>query len=78
LKGRDFILLIQKEFNDGKPLPYRYKMFVKPWKQAQTKDWVNYDENKYWTPTQYLSIIKDIKEYQEIYLGKNKRRKKTL
>jgi hypothetical protein len=78
LRGRDFILLIQKEFNDGKPLPFKYKMHVKPWKQGQTKDWINYDENKYWTASQYIAIIKDIKEYRDIYLGKNKKRKRTL
>lgn len=78
MKAKDFIIMIQNEFNNGYSLPYKYKMYVKPWKQGQTKDWVNYDENKYWTPDEYLAIIKDIKEYQEIYIGKNKRRKKTL
>jgi hypothetical protein len=53
-------------------------MHVKPWKQGQTKDWINYDENKYWTASQYIAIIKDIKEYRDIYLGKNKKRKRTL
>jgi len=78
LTAKQFYNLICNSFNNGNPLPYRYKQKVKPWKQGMTEDFTLYDENKYWTPSQYLAIIKDIKEYQEIYLGKNKRRKKTL
>jgi len=78
MRGKEFILLIQKEFNDGKSLPFKYKMFVKPWKQGQTKDWVYYDESKFLTPSQYLKMIKDIKEWEDLINGKNKTRKRTL
>lgn len=79
MTGKEFVLLIQKEFNEGKSLPFKYKMFVKPWKQGQTKDWVHVDDSKFLTPNQYIKLIKDIKEYQEIYVnGKNKSRKKSL
>ena len=78
MKGKEFILLIQKVFNEGKPLPFKYKMFVKPWKQGQTRDWVNIDESKFWTPSQYLRLVKEIKEWEALKNGKNKRRKKSL
>ena len=78
MRGKEFILLIQKEFNEGKSLPFKYKMFVKPWKQGQTKDWVYYDESKFLTPSQYLKMIKDIKEWEDLINGKNKTRKRTL
>lgn len=78
MRGKEFILLIQKEFNDGKSLPFKYKMFVKPWKQGQTKDWVYYDDSKFWTPSQFLKIVKDIKEWENLINGKNKTRKRTL
>lgn len=77
MSGKEFVLLIQKEFNDGKPLPFRYKMFVKPWKQGQTKDWVYVDESKFWTPSEFLRLVKEIKEWGKLTDG-NKRRKKSL
>lgn len=78
MKGKEFILLIQKVFNDGKPLPFKYKMHVKPWKQGQTKDWINIDESKFWRPSQYIKMVKNIKSWEDLVHGKNKRRKKTL
>lgn len=72
---KEFYLTILRNFADGQPLEYKY---TSPTKQKQTKNFPNYDPNKFWTPSQYLKIMKDLKEYQELYVNGNKKRKKTL
>lgn len=70
---KEFYLKVLREFANGSPLEYKYKTNTR---QGQTKGFPNYDEEKYWTPSQYLKIMKDLQEYQDIYLnGKNKKRK---
>lgn len=64
-----------REFADGKPLPYKFKT---KHKQGMTKTFTNYDDSKFWTPSQYLKMVKDIKEWEELINGKNKTRKRTL
>lgn len=75
LSLKEFYLMMLREFANGEPLPYRFKT---KYKQGVTKTFPQYDDNKYWTPNQYIKMIKDIKEWQDLINGENKRRKKTL
>jgi len=72
---KEFYLMILREFANGEPLPYKFKT---KYKQGITKSFPNYDDSKFWTASQYLEMIKDIKEWDELINGENKRRKKTL
>ena len=69
---KEFYLTVLRNFSDGQPLEYKYQTKTRT---GQTKGFDNYDDKKYWTPSQYLKIMKDLKEYQDIYVnGKNKKR----
>lgn len=72
---KEFYLTVLRNFANGTPLEYRYKTKTR---QGQTKGFPTYDDKKYWTPTEYLKIMKDLQEYQDIYINGNKKRKKTF
>lgn len=72
---KEFYLMILREFANGEPLPYKFKTKNK---QGVTKTFPQYDESKFWTPSQFLKMVRDIKEWEELTNGKNKTRKRTL
>lgn len=72
---KEFYLTILREFANGEPLPYKFKT---KYKEGRTKTFIQYDESKFWTPSQFLRLIKEIKEWDELRNGKNKTRKRTL
>lgn len=72
---KEFYLEVLRNFADGKPLPYKFKTKDK---QGITKSFIQYNESKFWTPSQFLYMIKMDREYKEMISGKNKSRKTTL
>ena len=72
---KEFYLIMLREFSNGVPLPYKFKTKNK---QGVTASFPQYDESKFLTPSQYLKMIKDIKEWEDLINGKNKTRKRTL